>query len=217
MFIIYKMDWFLSLFLSVRVDYVMNLQSFGGDMFYLGLRYISAQVDRDQGSNLGPGYNYSIQRTMEKSAEQIWSFKTMVFKKFQTTAGIRRVTPLNLVRIHSFSLCWQAYDQLWPQIIAVPPLSLPAHLDMWSDKSESTQNWQQMRMEVDEEINAQSERKHLKIWLPVSVCVCSFWHVSFWKTQAALLQSRGGRQISGETKLTREGKKRKRGKRKREL
>lgn len=52
-------------FLPVRLDYVMSLLSFCGDAFYLKLRYISAQVDRDQCSNVGPEYNYSIQHTIE--------------------------------------------------------------------------------------------------------------------------------------------------------
>lgn len=65
-FIIYKVDSGFSLLLSVQVDYVMSLHSFCGGTFYLKLRYISARFDRDQGTNLGPEYNYMIQHTMEK-------------------------------------------------------------------------------------------------------------------------------------------------------
>lgn len=59
-FLLFKLDCGFSLFVPVWVDYVMSLLSFCGDTFYLKLRYSSAQVDRDQGSDVGPEYHYSI-------------------------------------------------------------------------------------------------------------------------------------------------------------
>lgn len=60
-------------------------------------------------------------------------------------------------------------------------------------------------MEVEEEIRAQSEREHQVPPLRVSVRVCSF--DEFPPPKKKPLQNRGGRQITGETKLTSGGKK----------
>lgn len=79
---------------------------------------------------------------------------------------------------------------------------------MGSDKSEAG-NCEQMRMEVDEKIKAQSERKHLKFPLCARVHVFSLDEILPEKNppKASRLQNRCGRQITGETKLTSEGKK----------
>lgn len=69
-----------------------------------------------------------------------------------------------------------------------------------------------MRTQVGEKIKAQSERKHLKLLLCVRVHVWSFDEFppgkkKQKKKQAVPNQNRSGWQITGETKLTSEGKK----------
>lgn len=69
----------------------MSLLSFCGDAFYLKLRYISAQADRDQGSDVGPEYNCSIQHTIEKHGcdrSLMFSLKS-VHGRLMTSSGCR--------------------------------------------------------------------------------------------------------------------------------
>lgn len=62
----------------------------------------------------------------------------------------------------------RANDRRWLQIRASAP---PAHLHVGADES-AAPHCEQMRMEVEEEIRAQSEREHLKVPpLRVSVSV----------------------------------------------
>lgn len=87
----FRPDPGFSLFSPVWVDYLMSLLSFCGDAFYLKLGYISAQADRDQGSDVGPEYNFSIQHTIEKHGcdrSLMFSLKS-VHGRLMTSSGCR--------------------------------------------------------------------------------------------------------------------------------